>query len=57
MVKVELRGRLALGVTGKDVVVALCGSFNKDEVLNAVLEFTGDGVAALAVDDRLPYHI
>ncbi|PPQ89320.1 hypothetical protein CVT25_003157 [Psilocybe cyanescens] len=53
MIKVELRGRLAPGVTGKDVIVALCGSFNKDEVLNAALEFTGEGVAALAVDDRL----
>ncbi|KAI0048946.1 homoaconitase [Auriscalpium vulgare] len=53
MVKVELRGRLAPGVTGKDVIVALCGSFNRDEVLNAAIEFTGDGVAALAVDDRL----
>ncbi|KAF8064114.1 hypothetical protein FPV67DRAFT_1671861 [Lyophyllum atratum] len=53
MVKVELKGKLAPGVTGKDVIVALCGSFNKDEVLNAALEFTGDGVAALGVDDRL----
>ncbi|RDB28687.1 Homoaconitase, mitochondrial [Hypsizygus marmoreus] len=53
MVKVELKGKLAPGVTGKDVIVALCGSFNKDEVLNAALEFTGDGLAALGVDDRL----
>ncbi|KAG6812393.1 mitochondrial Homoaconitase [Tricholoma furcatifolium] len=53
MVKVELKGKLAPGVTGKDVIVALCGSFNKDEVLNAALEFTGDGIAALSVDDRL----
>lgn len=53
MVKVELRDQLAPGVTGKDVIVALCGSFNKDEVLNAAIEFTGDGVAALAIDDRL----
>lgn len=53
MIKVELRGRLAPGVTGKDVIVALCGSFNQDEVLNAALEFTGEGVKALAVDDRL----
>lgn len=53
MVKVELRGRLKPGVTGKDVIVALCGSFNEDEVLNAALEFTGEGVAGLAVDDRL----
>ncbi|KAF8896523.1 homoaconitase [Infundibulicybe gibba] len=53
MVKVELKGHLSPGVTGKDVIVALCGSFNNDEVLNAAIEFTGDGVAALTVDDRL----
>ncbi|KAJ3561467.1 hypothetical protein NP233_g10177 [Leucocoprinus birnbaumii] len=53
MVKVELKGKLAPGVTGKDVIVALCGSFNKDEVLNAAIEFTGEGVAALTIDDRL----
>ena len=53
MVQVELRGRLAAGVTGKDVIVALCGAFNKDEVLNAAIEFTGDGIGALPVDDRL----
>ncbi|PBK75424.1 homoaconitase [Armillaria solidipes] len=53
MVKVELRGRLAPGVTGKDVIVALCGSFNNDEVLNAAIEFTGDGIPALSIDDRL----
>ncbi|KAI0261537.1 homoaconitase [Gloeopeniophorella convolvens] len=53
MVKVELRERLAPGVTGKDVIVALCGAFNNDEVLNAAIEFTGDGVAALPIDDRL----
>jgi homoaconitate hydratase len=53
MVKVELRGKLAPGVTGKDVIVALCGSFNKDEVLNAAIEFTGEGVASLSVDERL----
>ncbi|KAG6899876.1 mitochondrial Homoaconitase [Termitomyces sp. T159_Od127] len=53
MVKVELKGKLAPGVTGKDVIVALCGSFNRDEVLNAAIEFTGDGVTALGVDDRL----
>lgn len=53
MVKVEFKGRLAPGVTGKDVIVALCGSFNKDEVLNAAIEFSGEGVSSLSVDDRL----
>lgn len=52
-VKVELKGRLAPGISGKDVIVALCGSFNKDEVLNAAIEFTGEGIASLSVDDRL----
>lgn len=53
MVNVEFKGRLAPGVTGKDVIVALCGSFNQDEVLNAAIEFTGEGVSCLSVDDRL----
>ncbi|KAI0742780.1 homoaconitase [Daedaleopsis nitida] len=44
MIKVELKGKLAPGVTGKDVIVALCGYFNKDEVLNGAIEFSGDGV-------------
>lgn len=53
MVNVELRGALRAGVTGKDVIVALCGSFNQDEVLNAAIEFTGDGVRRLTIDERL----
>ncbi|GJJ08653.1 mitochondrial Homoaconitase [Clathrus columnatus] len=53
MVKVEFKGRLATGVTGKDVIVALCGSFNNDEVLNSAVEFTGEGISHLSVDDRL----
>jgi len=51
--EVELRGKLKPGVTGKDVIVTLCGHFNKDEVLNHAVEFVGDGVAALSIDDRL----
>ncbi|CDO68065.1 hypothetical protein BN946_scf184347.g2 [Trametes cinnabarina] len=53
MIKVELKGKLAPGVTGKDVIVALCGYFNKDEVLNGAIEFVGDGISALSVDERL----
>ncbi|MEW6411356.1 MAG: homoaconitase [Candidatus Zixiibacteriota bacterium] len=51
--KVELRGRVQSGVTGKDVIIALCGFFNKDEVLNHAVEFVGDGLAALSIDERL----
>ncbi|KAI3613325.1 hypothetical protein CBS9595_004158 [Malassezia furfur] len=53
MIKVELTGALRPGVTGKDVIVALCGYFNHDEVLNGAIEFTGSGVGALSVDERL----
>ena len=50
---VELKGALRPGVTGKDVIIALSGVFNRDEVLNHALEFTGDGVASLSIDARL----
>ena len=50
---VKLEGQLQPGVTGKDVIVTLCGHFNNDEVLNHVIEFGGDGVKSFTVDDRL----
>ncbi|PWN50040.1 putative LYS4-homoaconitase precursor [Violaceomyces palustris] len=53
VVKVELVGRLAPGVTGKDVIVALCGYFNQDQVLNSAIEFTGSGLSSLTIDERL----
>ncbi len=49
----ELKGKLPPGVTGKDVIVTLCGHFNNDEVLNHAVEFVGDGLAALLLDERL----
>ncbi|MCL4547753.1 MAG: homoaconitase [Bacteroidetes bacterium] len=51
--KVELKGKLRTGVTGKDVIIALCGFFNHDEVLNHAIEFTGDGIKYLDIDQRL----
>lgn len=51
--KVELKGQLQKGVTGKDIIVALCGVFNNDEVLNHAIEFVGDGVENLSIDYRL----
>ncbi|KIK54717.1 hypothetical protein GYMLUDRAFT_892997 [Collybiopsis luxurians FD-317 M1] len=53
VINVELQGKLRSGVTGKDVIVALCGCFNQDEVLNGALEFTGEGIASLGVEERL----
>ncbi|ODQ81576.1 hypothetical protein BABINDRAFT_159849 [Babjeviella inositovora NRRL Y-12698] len=51
--QVELKGKLPKGVTGKDVIVALCGVFNNDEVLNHAIEFTGEFLHELPVDYRL----
>lgn len=51
--KVILTGKLRNGVTGKDLIIALCGYFNHDEVLNHAIEFVGDGVKSLTIDERL----
>jgi homoaconitate hydratase len=51
--KVVLKGTLSPGVVGKDVIIALCGLFNKDEVLNHAVEFLGDGVANLPMSARM----
>jgi len=53
VVRVHLAGRLQPGVLGKDVIIALCGVFNKDEVLNCAVEFTGDHLDELTMDQRL----
>jgi len=52
-VQVVLRGRLRPGVTGKDVIIALCGLYGHEEVLNAAVEFGGPGVASLSMDARM----
>ena len=53
--KVTFTGVLPAGVTGKDVIVALCGLFDKDDVLNHAIEFTGseETMKSLSLDDRL----
>lgn len=52
--RVTLTGTLPVGVTGKDVIVALCGLFNSD-VLNHAIEFTGseETMSSLRVDSRM----
>jgi homoaconitate hydratase len=52
-IRVELTGKLRPGVTGKDVIIALCGLYNKEEVLNAAVEFIGAGVASLSMEERM----
>lgn len=55
VVKVNLEGTLPAGVTGKDVIITLCGLFNKDEVLNTAIEFHGseETLKAISLEDRL----
>ena len=52
VVQVVLSGRLPDGVTGKDLILSLCGRYSSGEVLNRVVEFVGPGIAALDMDDR-----
>jgi homoaconitate hydratase len=51
--RVTLSGTLRPGVVGKDVIIALCGAFNNDEVLNMAVEFHGDGITAMSMDQRM----
>ena len=51
-VEVVLEGKLPEGATGKDIIITLCGLYNHDEVLYAAIEFSGPGVASLAMDAR-----
>jgi homoaconitate hydratase len=51
-IQVVLEGKLPEGVTGKDVIIVLCGLYNHDEALNAAVEFSGPGVASLPMDAR-----
>ena len=51
--RVELTGQLPTGCAGKDIILTLCGLFNHDEVLNHAIEFSGEGVGGLTIDQRL----
>ena len=51
-IKVTLKGKLQPYVSGKDVVLHLIGMIGVDGALYKSLEFAGDGVASLSMDDR-----
>lgn len=51
-IKVVLTEKLPPFVSGKDVVLELIGRIGVDGALYKSLEFTGDGVASLSMDDR-----
>ncbi len=52
-IKVVLRGKPGPYVTGKDIILHLIGMIGVDGALYKSLEFTGDGVASLSMDQRL----
>lgn len=51
-IRVELKGELQPFVSGKDVILHLIGTIGVDGALYQSLEFCGEGVAALSMDDR-----
>ena len=52
-IQVELKGKLNRWVSGKDVILHLLGEIGVDGALYQSLEFTGEGVRSLSMDDRL----
>ena len=52
-IKVELKGRLHKPVTGKDVILHLIGEIGVSGALYKSLEFVGEGVKTLTMEDRL----
>ena len=51
-IKVVLTGKPDKWISGKDVILHLIGMIGVDGALYKSLEFTGDGIAALSMDDR-----
>ena len=52
-IRVELKGAIRRPVTGKDVILHLIGKIGVSGALYKSLEFTGEGVASLTMEDRL----
>ena len=51
-IKVVLKGKLSSECSGKDVILTLIGKIGVDGELYKSLEFVGDGVKSLSMDDR-----
>lgn len=52
-IKVVITGKKAPYISGKDVILHLIGKIGVDGALYKSLEFTGDGIKELSMDDRL----
>lgn len=52
-IKFNLTGKLPSNCSGKDVILYIIGKIGVDGALYRSMEFTGEGVATLSMDDRL----
>ncbi len=52
-IRFELKGKLPEHCSGKDVILTIIGMIGVDGALYRSMEFTGEGVASLSMDDRL----
>lgn len=52
-IKFELSGKLAPNCSGKDVILSIIGKIGVDGALYKSMEFVGEGVSSLSMDDRL----
>ena len=52
-IKFVIDGKLAPGVTGKDVILHIIGMIGVDGALYKAMEFTGSAIAAMPMDERL----
>ena len=52
-IKFTLTGSLQKGVSGKDVILHIIGMIGVDGALYRSMEFTGEGLHSLSMDDRL----
>ncbi len=51
-IKFDLRGKLGKNVSGKDVILHIIGMIGVDGALYKSMEFSGEGVKHLSMDDR-----
>ena len=51
-IKFVLKGKLSPWVSGKDVILHIIGKIGVDGALYKSMEFVGDGIASLTMDDR-----
>lgn len=52
-IRINLTGKLNKWVSGKDVILHIIGLIGVDGALYQSMEFTGDGLSSLSMDDRL----